>query len=463
MKKLTVFVLLIGAICGGAFYYTRMSRANVPLNLRTSPVERGELLIEIKSNGTLEPQDIIDVGAQVMGRIQELGPDSRAATDPAFAGRTVDYCSNVEQGALLARIDPSLYQATYDQALAAVKRAEADLLQMRAKLEQADAEWKRAQRLRELKLPSISGLGAATSQVNGTTMIKGISDSDFILAKANYDVAKATVEIGVATVAQQSATMRSAKQNLDYTTISSPVKGTIIDRRVNIGQTVVASLNAPSLFLIAKDLKRMEIWTSVNEADIGRLKVGMPVRFFVDAFPSETFKGVVRQIRLNASMTSNVVLYTVVVTVNNDDLKLLPYLTADVRFQVEKREGTLLVPNAALRYEPRAELIMEDDDDDEEESADEKAKAKKAEEKANDSKPKKMKTVWIRRGDLVSSVPVEIGVSDGQRTEILSGELTTDMEVVLGENRDEKLAEGSTNPFAPPQFGKGKGGKKKGF
>ena len=124
-----------------------------------------------------------------------------------------------------------------------------------------------------------------------------------MLARANFEVAKANVAVGIAAVDQQKASLASAKKNLEYTIISSPVKGTIIDRRVNIGQTVVASLNAPSLFLIAKDLRRMEIWTSVNEADIGRLKVGMPVNFSVDAYPGEIFKGVVRQIRLNASMT----------------------------------------------------------------------------------------------------------------------------------------------------------------
>lgn len=330
MRKAAVILLLPALVAGGIFYYTRYLQAEAPVDLRTAPVTRGELVIEIKANGTLEPQDIVDVGAQVMGRIKELGPDPRADRDPAFAGRQVDYCSPVEEGTLLARIDPALYQAAYDQAVAAVERAEADLLQTQAKLEQTEAEWKRAQRLRELKLTGMSALSTGNSKSAIAPKIQGISDSDFVMAKANFGIAKANVDIAAATVAQQTAAMRSAKQNLDYTTISSPVKGTIIDRRVNIGQTVVASLNAPSLFLIAKDLRRMEIWTSVNEADIGRLRVGMPVRFSVDAYPGEFFQGSVRQIRLNASMTSNVVLYTVVVTTNNDDLRLLPYLTADV-------------------------------------------------------------------------------------------------------------------------------------
>ena len=454
--RLAGIVLVIAAVAGGVVYYTNYLKAAPTTNFRTATVKKGELRIEIKANGTLEPEEVVDVGAQVMGRILELGEDPRAATDPAYEGKRVDYCSDVEPGTILARIDPSLYQATKDQAEASVKRAEADLLQMKAKLVQTEAEWNRAQRLREMKLSSISGLGSSSPQTNGQTTIKGISDSDFVLAKANYEVAKANAEVGWAAVEQQKAILASAQKNLDYTIISSPVKGTIIDRRVNIGQTVVASLNAPSLFLIAKDLRRMEIWTSVNEADIGRLKEGMPVRFSVDAYPGEFFKGVVRQIRFNASMTSNVVLYTVVVTASNDDLRLLPYLTADVRFEVDKREDALLVPNAALRYTPRPELVMDSDDDDDSPN-DESGQA----ESPGAPGSEKRKTLWVRHGQLVSPVEVEIGATDGTQTEIVRGNLKPGTEVVLGESLDEPAGEGGTNPFAPPRLrGGGKSQKK---
>jgi len=455
--RIVFFTLLIAAVAGGAVYYTKYLRAAPVTRFRTAVAEQGDLRLEIKANGTLEPEEVVDVGAQVMGRILELGPDGRGKTDPAFAGKHVDFCTNVEEGDLLARIDPSLYQATLSQADAAVMRAEADLEQMKARYAQTEIEWKRAQRLREMKLSSLSGLGASPAPAGGQTTIKGISDSDFVLAKANYEMAKANVDIGTAAVKQQVAIRVSAKQNFDYTTIKSPVKGTIIDRRVNIGQTVVASLNAPSLFLIAKDLRRMEIWTSVNEADIGRLTVGMPVRFSVDAYPGEYFKGVVRQVRLNASMTSNVVLYTVVVSASNDDLRLLPYLTADVRFEVEKRQDVLLVPNAALRYEPRPELVMKATDQTEA-PAEEPQDAKTPESTGK----AKRRTVWVRHGSMVAPVDVEIGVTDGSKTEILSGNLKAGTELVLGENQDESLAEAGTNPFGPPQFGKGKAKKKDG-
>ena len=444
-------LLIIAVVAGGVVYYTKYLMAAPAISFRTATVQKGELRIEIKANGTLEPEEVVDVGAQVMGRIQEFGEDPRAATDPAFKGKRVDYCTDVEEGTVLALIDPSLYKATKDQAEASVKRAEADLLQMKAKLVQTEAEWNRAQKLREMKLTSISGLGSTNTQSNGQTTIKGISDSDFVLAKANFEVAKANAEVGWAAVEQQKALLASAQKNLDYTTISSPVKGTIVDRRVNIGQTVVASLNAPSLFLIAKDLRRLEIWTSVNEADIGRLKVGMPVRFSVDAYPGEYFKGTVRQIRLNASMTQNVVLYTVVVTAANDDLRLLPYLTADVRFQVEKRDDVLLVPNAALRYTPRPELVTRTDD--EEDDAVEEVKT------ADKAPAENRKTIWVRRGELVSPVAVEIGATDGAQTEIVRGALEPGTEIVLGENLDATSAVAETNPFAPPRLRGGKGRK----
>ncbi len=351
--RMLVILLLVCAAGGGGFYYTRYLRAEPAPNFRTAEVERGELLVTISASGTLEPEEVVDVGAQVVGRIKELGPDPRGKTDPAFKDEHVDYNSVVSEGDLLAQIDQSLFLASLNQAQAAVDRAKADLLQMQAKEIQTEAEWKRAQRLREVKLTSVLSSAARNSNLPAPTTIKGISDADFILAKANYDVAKANVKVAEAAVKQQEAVLVTADTNFRYTTIRSPVSGTIIERRVNVGQTVVSSLNAPSLFLIAKDLRRMEIWTAVNEADIGQIKVGMPVNFAVDAYPSETFYGTVAEIRLNAQMEHHVVVYRVLVATKNDDYRLLPYLSAHVRFEIDRREDVLLVPNAALRYQPR--------------------------------------------------------------------------------------------------------------
>ncbi|MCL4501688.1 MAG: efflux RND transporter periplasmic adaptor subunit, partial [Deltaproteobacteria bacterium] len=174
------------------------------------------------------------------------------------------------------------------------------------------------------------------------------------------------------TVEQAKATLQRAQQNLSYCTIVSPVKGVIVDRRVNIGQTVVASLNAPSLFLIAKDLTRIQVWVSVNEADIGLIHTGQPANFTVDAFPGQVFEGQVGKIRLNATMTQNVVTYTVEVTTDNSDGKLLPYLTANVKFVVGESKNVLTVPNAALRWEPKPDQLVK-------EGREQPKKAKKAE------------------------------------------------------------------------------------
>ena len=234
---------------------------------------------------------------------------------------------------MLARLDSALFQARLDQARGRVTKAEADIEQAQAKLRQADRELDRCRKLMARETIVIAARNTTT-------------------ALANYESAKATLAVNQAALAVARADLEEATVNLGYTTIRSPVKGIILDRRINVGQVVVASLNAPSLFLIAKDLSRLEIWSSVNETDIGSIHEGQAVNFTVSALPRETFEGKVSQIRLNASMTQNVVTYTVVVAVDNSAGRLLPYLTARLQFEVERRKGVLLVPNAALRWQP---------------------------------------------------------------------------------------------------------------
>ena len=288
----------------------------------TEKVTRGDLTAAISATGTVEPEDVIDVGAQVAGRIVFFGKDKN--------GREIDYGSEVEAGTVLAQIDDALYAADAAQARAAAVRAEADLGQLQAKLFQAKRDWERAQKL---------GPSDALSQ------------SDYDAAKSAFDVAQANVAVGRAAIGQAQAALRRAEQNLSYCTIKSPVKGVIIDRRVNIGQTVVSSLNAPSLFLLALDLKRMQVWVSVNEADIGSIHTGQPVSFTVDTYPGQVFRGEVGKIRLNATMTQNVVTYTVEVITDNSDGRLLPYLTANVQFELSPQHG------CAARAQCRASLV----------------------------------------------------------------------------------------------------------
>ncbi|HEX3600652.1 MAG TPA: efflux RND transporter periplasmic adaptor subunit [Lacipirellulaceae bacterium] len=462
--------MIAGVVGGGVYYRHRLEARAEQHQFRSEKIERGDLNITVDATGTIEPEEVVDVGAQVTGRIAELAKDPRGETDPAFADKSVDYRSPVHKGMLLAQIDKSVYAAQYDQARAALAQAEAHVLQTKAMLAQAEAEWERAQKLRALKIPGRSPTG---DDGGGQLPIVGISDSDYVLAQANAEGTKADVAAAEATVQQQQANLKLAKTNLDYTTINSPIDGTIIDRRVNIGQTVVSNLNASSLFLIARDLRRMQVWASVNEADIARLEPGTKVNFRVDAFPNDTFYGTVFQIRLNAIMTQNVVTYTVVITVDNSDLRLLPYLTANVKFQVDERKNALLVSNTALRYHPTPDKIDSEGDDSESDDSgtaenDKSDKATKTADASKEAEAQKGRgehgghhrrahadenkgTLWVEVPDSgkLRGVDVEIGASDGAFTEITGGEIKEGDEVVAGEEQATTAAGGDVNPFAP--------------
>jgi HlyD family secretion protein len=256
-------------------------------------------------------------------------------------------------------------------------------------------------------------------------------------------------------VAQAKATLRTAQLNLDYCTIKSPVKGVIIDRRVNIGQTVVSSLSAPSLFLIASDLKQIQAWVSVNEADIGSIFKGQPVTFTVDAYPGRVFKGRVGQVRLNATMTQNVVTYTVEVDTNNDDGKLLPYLTTNVQFVIGHRQGVLMVPNAALHWSPRPNQISPERGQTPRASTISSSRESGVE-SGTVGAPRMRGTIWVEQGEFVRPVYVYTGLTDGTLTEVEGKDLAEGMRVVVGETTRETAVGPSTerNPFTP-QVGRG--------
>jgi HlyD family secretion protein len=406
---------------------------------RLTPVVRGDLQAVISATGTVEPEEVVDVGAQVGGKILAFGKDKH--------GKPIDYGSQVEAGTVLARIDDALYAADVNQSKAQLaqakanyQRSQADLGQLRAKLVQAEADWQRAQQLG----PS-----------------EALSQSDFDASRAAYEVARANLKVGQAAVlqtkeavSQAEAALSKANQNLDYTTIRSPVRGVIIDRRVNIGQTVVSSLSAPSLFLIARDLKKMQVWASVNEADIGSIHPGQAVTFTVDALPGKTFQGVVGKVRLNATMTQNVVTYTVEVNTDNSGGELIPYLTANLRFIVSERNNVLLVPNAALRWFPQPDQIAPDS-----RQAEGKRKARESEAQTKPvAKTEKSDlaqgSLWVPEGGYVKPVKVRLGPTDGSMTEIDGPNVEEGMQVVVGEKQKETEGEAAGSPFAPQLFKK---------
>lgn len=339
MRKFITIVVLLSLIGGGTWWWMKREKpVQVKIAYKTSTLTRGQAVQTILATGTIEPEDLIDIGAQVTGQIMAFGTDTK--------GKEVDYCSEVKKGQLLARIDDVTYKAevtiskaNLTTAKAQLAGAQADVAQLNAKLRQAEREWKRAQQL---------GLGDAVSQKDYDAYL-----SAYEVAVANLKVGDAKIEQAEAAIAQAQAQLEKAERNLSYCEILSTVDGIIIDRRVNIGQTVTASMNTPSLFLVAKDLRKIEIWVPVNEADIGSITIGQRVTFTVDAFPERTFEGKVARVRLNASMSSNVVTYTVEVATENADSLLLPYLTANVKFILaESPADALLVPTAALRWRP---------------------------------------------------------------------------------------------------------------
>jgi HlyD family secretion protein len=440
LVKRTIFaIVVLGLICAAsAWYFYYAERPAV--SYRTTEVKRGDLVAAIGATGTVEPEEVIDVGAQVAGKINTFGKDKD--------GKTVDYGSAVEEGTILAQIDDSLYAADVAQAAASlqqvkagVQRAEADLRQMKAKLYQAQRDWERAQKLGPEALAEVSF---------------DAYKSAYETANANVAVGEAAIVQAKAAVTQAEAVLRRTQQNLGYCTIKSPVRGIIIDRRVNIGQTVVSSLNAPSLFLIAKDLKRMQVWVSVNEADIANIHPGQPVSFTVDAYPGEVFHGEVGKVRLNATMTQNVVTYTVEVITDNSNGKLLPYLTASVQFELSRRTSVFMVPNAALRWSPQPEQVAA------EFRATFAGSASRSGGAGNDrqlsSNPgaqtalenHNQSVVWVQQGNYVRPIKVRVGMSDGTMTEVDGEKLQEGLEVVLGEQRQTTSSTTSTtNPFVP--------------
>jgi HlyD family secretion protein len=388
---------------------------------RTAKIERGDLITTVDATGTLEPLEVVDVGAQVAGLIESFGKDAN--------GHEIDYRSPVEAKMILAHIDDTVYRADVESAAAQlgqsnvnVLKGNADLAQANAKLVEAKQIWDRAKTM---------GSSDALSQNDYDTY-----HADYEVAQANVKVARAEIAQAQAQVAQSNADLDKAKRNFDFCTIRSPVKGVIIDRRVNIGQTVVSSLNAPSLFLIARDLSKMQIWAAVNEADVGKITPGTPVTFTCDAFPGKVFQGTVGKVRLNATMTQNVVMYTVEVDIDNSKDKLLPYLTANVKFVVRKDPNVLLIPDLALRWFPTSLAEVSPD-----------ARSWRPSDDSRGSGGKHG-VIWLKDGQFARPIEVTLGQSNGTDTVISGNGASEGHEAIVGEIVASQQSE-SRNPFLP--------------
>jgi len=370
---LAILVLAIAAAITGTYFYSQ-SGGSAP-RFRTAALTRGNLVASVSATGNLNPVITVQVGSQVSGQIKEL---------------FVDFNSQVKRNQLIARIDPATLEAKVSQARADVEAAEASVLNQRAQVERARADVDNARAalasakaqtakadvtlldarrdlnrksdLFKRELIARSDLDtaqavhdAAAAQLESARAQEQALASAIRAAEAQLRVAEAQQKTAEATVRLKRAVLQQAQVDLDYTYIRAPVDGVVVSRNVDVGQTVAASLAAPTLFNIAQDLTKMQVDTNVDEADIGKAQVGQRVTFTVDSFPTETFSAQVVQIRKAPRPVANVVTYNVVIAVDNLELKLLPGMTANVRIVVDSRPNVLKVPNAALRFRPPGE------------------------------------------------------------------------------------------------------------
>ncbi|MFQ3574589.1 MAG: efflux RND transporter periplasmic adaptor subunit [Thermodesulfovibrionales bacterium] len=344
---------------------------------KTEKVTKGSLSASVTATGTLSAVTTVTVGTQVSGTIKEI---------------YVDYNSPVKKGQLIALIDPDTFQAQVNQARANLSLAKANLRKSEVSLEDAERNYKRYKALLEKEL---------------------ISKSEFDSTQTNLESSKAQVEASRAQVLQAEAALKVAEINLAHTRIISPVDGVVISRSVDVGQTVAASFQTPTLFSIAKDLTKMQVVSSIVEADIGMVRKGQAVEFTVDAYRESVFKGKVSEVRIAPITVQNVVTYEVIILVDNLEHKLKPGMTANVSIIVDSRDNVIKIPNSALRFKMPETLQQKD-------------RPQQPQRKGPGA------SVWIIKDGKPTKVSLKTGITDGQFTELISGEIKEGDEVIVG-------------------------------
>jgi HlyD family secretion protein len=372
-------VLLLLALAGGVFGWRELhAPRGSTLRYQTAKVDRGAILAKVSANGTLSALVTVNVGSQVSGRVQTL---------------LVDFGSTVKEGQVVATIEPSMFRAAAAQAAANLQAAQSSVL--RAKAQKLNAEKQLA------RTTALHGEGLTTS-------------AEYETAQASLAVAAADLDLAQANVSQARAARDQTELNLHYTTIVSPIDGIVISRNVDAGQTVAATLQAPTLFTIARDLTHMQVDTNVAEADVGKVHAGMDVTFTIDAYPSRVFHGRLRQVRDNAQTIQNVVTYDAVVDVENPEHLLKPGMTASVTFPYAHQADAIRVSNAALRFRPDPSALTE----------------------MLDGHPvlqlgASQRSLWLLRGGKPVTVPIRTGISDGTFTEVVEGDVKPGDQMVI--------------------------------
>lgn len=399
MKKKKKILLISGvaiAILGALIIFV-FSGSN-KIQFKTMKVQKGDITQIVTATGNVNPVTTIIIGTRVSGTIVAL---------------YADYNSQVKKGQLIAQIDPTPFENE-------LKQSEADLINSKAALFKADVTLKDAERTLKRKQELFKRDLIARSELDD--------------AETAYNTAKAQYEIALAQVKKAEAGLNQAKTNLGYTRIVSPVNGVVIAKNVEVGQTVAASFQTPTLFTVAPDLTKMQIDTNVDEADISKIKAGMEANFTVDAYPDKKFKGIVSQIRLSPTVTQNVVTYNVVISVDNSHLLLKPGMTANVTFVAQSKRDVLKIPNAALRFK------MPDSSFSKTESFSQRRKPEES----------KQQGVWVMKNGKPVRVNIKTGISDGEWTELLEGEIKEGDEIIV--DIATKKKDSSTTARPPLRF-----------
>jgi len=407
-KKILAAVVLVVILAGGGLYF--LKNRDTAVKFKTEAVARGDLRAAVTATGTVSAVTTVLVGTQVSGTIKEI---------------FVDYNSPVKKGQLLAQIDPALSEAKVAQAKANLLSAEASVSKAEVALQDARRTMERNRSLFSRNFIAASDLDTAETNERS--------------AAAQLNVAKAQVEQARAALLQEETTLR-------YTRILSPVNGTVISRNVDIGQTVAASFQTPTLFSIAQDLTQMQIDTNVDEADIGRIRVGQAVQFNVDAYPDVTFKGRVSEVRNAPTTVQNVVTYDVVIKVANPEFKLKPGMTANVSIITDFLQGVLKIPNAALRFKWTSDKTSQTKGTGAGVGA-----GRGVQTAAGDGPGSRARGVWVLKDQTPVRVPVTLGISDGNFTVVFSGGLKEGDAVIVESSASP--AKNSASPrFGPPGF-----------
>jgi HlyD family secretion protein len=423
---------IVIAVAAGIYYYRSDVAAEAP-TLNTAEVTQGDVVATVEATGSLEAVTTVEVGTQVSGTIKTLG---------------ADFNSQVRQGQVIARLDPSLFDTQVAQERATVMRLKAEVERARVQAEDAKVKLGRAKDLAAQELIARSDLDAAVSTANA---------------------ADASVKSVEAQLVQAQASLNQAEVNLSHTIIRAPIDGVVIARNVNVGQTVAASMQAPTLFVLAQNLKEMRVNASVDESDIGKIQTNQPVRFRVDAYPNETFNGTVSQVRLQPVVEQNVVSYVTVIDVPNPDLKLKPGMTAAVTIETGRADDAIKVPNAALRFRPTQEAFAalgqkapeprQRPEGQSERRASEGAANANAGLSRRSAGGAKADAVWVVAENTLKRVPVHVGLSDGTQTAVTSVDLTPGTRVVTGVSTPSSstAAAPSGSPLIPQgrRFGSG--------